>query len=239
MTALFIVLAFQLTQAVAVGELGAPYTFRARHDHFWGGGEGTLSIGPQGLTFQEEDDEDHSRSWSFSQIQRLTVRSPRRLEILTYEDVKWQLNRDRTYHLELLDSEITPEVVAFLRVRLPAPPVSAVLSPAPAQPWHTVPAKHLHSLGGGCLGRLLFTEEALVFESQQREHSRSWPLETLLDLGRMSAFHLRVEAQEGSSLSRGRTYQFQLQEPLPETVYDRLWRRLYEPSSWIGSGSSH
>ena len=71
----------------------------------------------------------------------MKIESPTQLEILTYEDVGWKLGRDRRFEFQIVDGQITPELVLLLRDWLPAGVVSTVFS-EPRDIFYVIPAKH-------------------------------------------------------------------------------------------------
>lgn len=220
-----------LTQSVgAVAAKG--YTFAVKHEHFWGAATGELRISESGIAFESETDRDHSREWDYTEIQELKVAGPTRLRILTYEDVWWKLNSDRRVDFVLTDEEITPEVIAFLRRHLTTPLVTTLL-PTGNQLLYSLPVKHKHGLGGGCEGRLLFTEEGLYYRAKKTRHSRFWSFKEIESLGQTSPFNLRVTVREHTRFGSQRSFQFLLKGALPDEISDLLWRKVFEPESWL------
>lgn len=201
------------------------FSFEARHQRFFRDDDGRLEVTQSGIAYLSHKAEDRSRRWSFEEIQELKVESSRRIRILTYEDVAWQLNRDRSFTFELVDGEVSAELVAFVEERLPTPLVTAVFD-RPEEFSARIPAKHGHALGGGCDGEILFAEDFLIFESSRPDHSRRWRLDQLEDVGSASEFDLRVSTREGS-------FHFQLKRPLDRRAFEALWRRIHEPRNWL------
>jgi len=208
------------------------FQFSVKHDHFWGKGSGELTIDQEVIAYTSEKDNDHSTRWSYRDIQEVKIESPRKIYLRTYEDVWWKLNRDRTFEFELVEGEIKPEVVDFLRERLPVRLVSAVFTP-PDNAAYRVPAKHKHVLGGGCEGQLIFTERGIYYNTSDSDHSRFWPIQDIESLGRMSGSNIRITAWEHSHSGSVRNFQFQLKRPMDGETYERLWRKIYEPESWL------
>ena len=208
------------------------FQFSVKHDHFWRTGSGTLTIDQEGIAYTSEKDDHHSTDWSYSDIQEVKIESPQKIFIRTYEDVWWKLNRDRTLEFELVEGEMSAEVADFLRERLPSALVSAVFTP-PDDAAYRVPVKHKHALGRGCEGQLVFSEEGIYYSASSSDHSRFWPMEDIASLGRMSASHIRITAREHSHSDSVRNFQFQLKRPMDGETYQRLWRRIYEPESWL------
>ncbi|MCH6569926.1 MAG: hypothetical protein IH794_07450 [Acidobacteria bacterium] len=208
------------------------FQFSVKHDHFFRTGSGTLTIDQEGIAYNAEKDNKHSARWSFADIQEVKIESPQKIYLRTYEDVWWKLNRDRTFEFELVEGEIKPEVVDFLRERLPVRLVSAVFTP-PDNAAYRVPAKHRHALGGGCEGQLVFTERGIYYNTSDSDHSRFWPIQDIESLGRMSGSNIRITAWEHSHSGSVRNFQFQLKRPMDGETYKRLWRKIYEPESWL------
>ncbi len=229
----FLVLAIPLSFSWSVmASDNKVFQFSVEHDHFWRKGSGDLTIDQEGITYTSEKDNDHSVDWSYADIQEVKIESPQKLYIRTYEDVWWKLNRDRTLHFELVEGEISAEVVNFLRERLPSALVSAVFTP-PDDAAHTVPVKHKHALGRGCEGQLLFSETGVYYNASDSDHSRFWPIEDIESLGRMSRSNIRITAREHSHSGSIRNFQFQLKRPMDDETYERLWRKIYQPQSWL------
>ncbi len=203
------------------------FSFEAEHKRLLRNRVGELTITAEGIAFQAEKGEDQSHRWSFDEIQELRVESPRRIRILSYEDVRWNLNRDRRFTFELIEGEITPEVVVFLAERIPTPLATAVF-PEPERVLVRIPAKHGHGLGGGCDGEVIVAEEAVFYLTPHTGHSRWWPLEQIESVGARSEYDFRVDTREGG-------FHFQLKRPLERRIFEDLWRRLHEPDSWLDS----
>lgn len=221
-----------LTVLLSLPWLGAAadardYTFQVEHQRFLRKDSGRLEITAAGIAYHSEKKQDRSRSWTYDDIQELTIESPHRVRILTYEDVEWRLNRDRAYVFDLVTGEITLELVAFLAEKLPTPLVTSIF-PEPEGVLLRLPAKHGHALGGGCNGEVVIGEKAVFFKSERTEHSRWWPLEQIENVGSMSEFDFRVVTREGP-------FHFQLKRPLDRPVYENLWRRVHEPRTWLDS----
>ncbi len=229
----FLVLTIPLSFSwLALASGNTVFQFSVEHDHFWRKGSGDLTIDQEGIAYTSEKDNDHSIDWSYVDIQEVKIESPQKLYIRTYEDDWWKLNRDRTLHFELVEGEISAEVVNFLRERLPTRLVSAVFTP-PDDASYTVPVKHKHSLGGGCEGQLVFTERVIYYNTSDSNHSRFWLIEDIESLGRMSRSNIRITAREHSHSGSIRNFQFQLKQRMDDETYELVWRKIYEPESWL------
>ena len=227
----FLILSLWLCLPVIASD-DAVFHFPVKHDHFWGTGSGDLAIDSEGITYTSEKDNDHATHWSYSDIQELKIDTPHKIYLRTYQDVWWQLNRDRTFEFDLVEPDINTQVVDFLRGRLPTRFVSAVFT-QPDNAAFAVPAKHRHALGGGCSGELVFGRTGVYYTSPDSDHSRFWAIEDIESLGRMSRFHFRMTVREHSHSGGIRNFQFQLKRPMDDSTYQQLWRRIYEPPSWL------
>src|SRR5947209_693912 len=75
-------------------------TAEVTHRHLHKQGAGTLVVTDTGLSYKETGKHaEHSRAWKYEQIQQLELRGDT-LRLLTYEDQKWQLGRDRAYEFQ-------------------------------------------------------------------------------------------------------------------------------------------
>ena len=217
-----------------VATASQPFTFAVKHDHVWGAATGLLQIEDNGIAYSSEMDPEHSRKWDYTEIQELKIVSATRVRILTYEDVWWRLNSDRWIDLVLTDQEITAEVTAFLGRHLTTPLVSSVFH-VPDEALYVLPVKHRHALGGGCRGKLLLTQGGLHYTSENAGHRRVWTFDEILGVGHASDFDLRVTVRERQHHQSQRNFQFQLKRALSNEVSNFLWRKVYEPESWLDS----
>jgi len=186
-----------------------------------------LHISPDGISFEErgKKKEADSRSWRYEEIQQLTV-SPSELRILTYQDSKWKLGRDREYVFDRLPEDLAFETYPLWTSKLDQRFIAAVPAPEPAPEWKAE-AKLDHGLSG-TLGTLMIGREQIVFDAGERGASRSWRLIDIENVSSSGPLDLTVTTTEKSGLFRGgsRQFHFQLQQPLIEDQYSALWRRV-------------
>jgi hypothetical protein len=194
-------------------------TFTVQHDHLRKTGAGTLSVHATGIAFEERAEPSHNRSWTWEDIQQLTL-EPDRVRILSYRDQKWQAGRDEDY---VLLGKIPEPVQAEFRQRLGAKYVSAVAEKTAEAVWR-VPVK-LQERIGGSQGELAFTGDHLVFTSTERGASRSWPIELIESVSSANPYELTVYTLERAGWTRGaREFRFQLKTAISEPQYQTLWR---------------
>jgi hypothetical protein len=203
----------------ALFALASILTFNVEHDHLRKTGAGTLSVHDVGIAFEERGEPSHNRSWTWEDIQQLTLQ-PDRVRILSYRDSKWQAGRDEDN--EFL-GKIPAEVQAQFRQRLGAKFVSAVGAPVAEAVWR-IPVK-LQERMRGSEGQLALTRDGLVFTSNERGASRSWPLDLLDSVSSSNPYELTVYTLERAGWTRGpREFRFQLKTPIPDQQYQALWR---------------
>ena len=203
----------------ALFALASILTFNVEHDHLRKTGAGTLSVHDVGIAFEERGEPSHNRSWTWENIQQLML-EPDRMRILTYRDQKWQAGRDEDY---VLIGKIPAEVQAAFRQHLGAKYVSAVPQDAADALWR-IPVK-LHERVGGAEGQLALTRDQLVFTSNERGASRTWPIELIDSVSSSNPYELTVYTLERAGWTRSpREFRFQLKTPIPNEQYQALWR---------------
>ena len=201
-----------LIGAVALG--AQPFTFSVRH--------GVLRITDSYISFE---DKKHSHEWKYSDIQQLSL-SPERMRLLTYEDQRWKLGRDREYVFDHLPPQMAEQLYPFLRSMLDQRFIAELSEPLSKPLWQ-VDVKFERGRGGS-EGTLLVGDEKIVYQTEARGQSRTWRYKDIDNISSSSAFEITLMTLERSGWSRGAPseFRFQLKEPLPENRYNDLWRRL-------------
>lgn len=216
-------LAFLATAAPAAAQT---YTYEVRHRHVHGGAMGTLRISPDGINFDErgKKNKPEKYSWRYEEIQQLTVGGSE-LRVLTYEDSKWKLGRDREYVFDRLPRDPGVEVNPMLSRTLDQRYIAALADKRPSE-WK-VGAKLGHGLSG-TLGTLTVSGDELIFDTKKPDESRSWRLMDIENVSNTGSLDLTITTNEKSGLFRGgmRQFRFQLQQALSEERYNELWRRV-------------
>lgn len=191
--------------------------FPVTHVHLRRDEPGKLSIGADGVRYTEtkvpKKGELHDFFWDWTEIQKLTL-TPERIEIQTYEDAKWLLNRDRVFTFK---GEDLDAAYPLLRDNLPRRFVPEIaLETAPDA---KLLARRLESRNKGYTGALLFAQDRLVFRSDTPAGSHTWIWDEVDNISSTDPLQLTVS-------SLGTDYRFQLREPLSNDLYNRLWRKL-------------
>lgn len=203
------------------------FTYEVRHRHVHGGAAATLRISPESLSFEDhnKNNKGDSREWKYGEIQQLTI-GVTEIRVLTYEDSKWKLGRDREYVFDRIPSDLAIEVYPMLSRILDQRFIAAVASPHSAAQWE-IGAKLTRDLKGA-MGRLIVSNDRIVFDTKKRSEARSWRIADVENVSSSGPFDLTITTGEKTGAFRGghREFHFQLEEPLPEDRYNALWREV-------------
>jgi hypothetical protein len=197
-----------------------------RHKHAVKAGDGELRFTDASVSFAEKGKrQKHSREWKYGEIQELVLR-PDRLQIRTYNDIGWQLGRDREYDFELLSTERIAEIYPFLRARMDQRLVVAIAEPVASPLWQ-VNAKLLEGRGGS-QGTVVVGEDHIVYKCERPGEARTWAINDIENVSSSGPFDLTFTTFERSASFYGnrREFRFQLKEALPEARYQALWQRI-------------
>lgn len=205
--------------------LAQPFELVVKKDQFFGSSEGTLVFGAEDVVY-ETDDANDARRWAYDDIKQIQIRSPTRVRVRTYEDQGWiRFGADRTFEFEVIEGEVSPDLVAFLWDHIELPMVTAVFPVAGAAPWLSVPVK----LRQGSQGVVQLYEDRLVYVTDHDEHARAWRPMDLRLVYQPNRHRLNIDAYEGGG-DRTRTFSFDLKQPLPASFLESIWQRVYTPS---------
>lgn len=214
-----------LMMTAATGAAQQPVTFEVKHNHFPKWGEGTLSIGDTGIAYTEPKKMSHSRSWVWESIQQLTLERGS-IRLLTYEDEKLALGRDREFSFSALPSDAAGQLLTTLRMHLGTRLIAA-LADTRGSLDYGIAAKLLKGRKG-TEGVLRFSAGMIMFDTDEGHDSRMWTAEDIETLAHPSPDELSVTVRERGGLRRlsTREFRFQLKEPMLEARYQALWRSM-------------
>jgi hypothetical protein len=197
-----------------------------RHRHLRHGANGELRVSPDGISFTEAGKgAKHSRKWTYDEIQQLEL-SQGQLRILTYEDNKWELGRDREYVFDQLPAGFALGVYAQWRDRLDARFVADFPDDAVTVVWERA-AKLLGTVRGS-QGVLRVGMDRIVYQTGAEGQSRTWRLADIENVASAGEFDLSVVTREHHGVWNAgtREFRFQLKQALPESQFNDLWRRI-------------
>lgn len=193
-------------------------------------GRGQLQVAEQGIEFTAAK-ADNSRRWSYADIQHFDRLSETEFVLLTYEDRRWRLGRDRQIHFVLTSGAITDELFAMISARMGRPVTDRVVRDLAAGGYR-LSVKHLHRFGG-CQGTLLFSGDAVVFKADNPKDARVWKLSRDIEsVWSAGPYHLELHVYENNrrEFSRARVFKFDLKKPLDPAFYRELKLKMFRRS---------
>lgn len=208
--------------AGALWAQSGPYEVRHRHLH--NGRPGLLHIDSQSISFEERGTTKHSLSWQFDDIRQLVLGTDT-LRVVSYEDNRWLLGRDRIYVFDRLPAALVADWYPIFRQRLDQRFVAALADDRMQTEWQ-IPAKSIQGRGGSRLGSRLDSQgivlvgpDGVIYKCGRPGQSRTWRITDLINVSSSDAFDLTITTRE-------RDFRFQLKHSLPEARYNELWRRI-------------
>ena len=211
----------------AAGLLGAQ-TFPVVHKKdLWPDAAGEIRITDSAIEFQASK-EKHSRRWEYADIQHFDRRSEREFVVMSYEDERKYLGRDRRFHFALTEGAISDELFQTIAKRIGKPVTDRVVGGEPAG-GYAVPVKHLHSLGG-CEGELRFLDDRIVYSTQHKPDAREWRIEPDIDsVWSTNPYQIELHVYEDNrrEFSHTRVFKFDLKQRLNPEVYSALKMRRF------------
>ncbi len=207
--------------------LSAQTLLVAHKKAFWRDGRGTIEITNEAIVYQAKKKND-SRIWEYSDIQHLDRMSESEFSLLTYEDQKPFLGRDRRYHFVITEGRLSDALFRKISQRLRKPVTNRVFGRIKGAQYE-VPVKHLHRWGG-CHGRLKFTDDGVYYLTDEKKHRRQWRLaQDIQSVWSMDRFRLEIHTYHNNQreFSRTQAYRFQLKRPLHHVFYRDLKLKLY------------
>jgi hypothetical protein len=217
--------------------LSGAQTFNVTHRYWHHDGTGTFTVTSDSISFTETGKHaEHSRVWKYGQIQQLELTQDS-LTILTYEDQKWQLGRDRSYSFVKLPEGFAKSVYPMWRDTLDQRFIAA-LADNEITALAEFPAK-LTGFVKGVEGTLVFGEDRILFRARKPAESRTWRFSDIENIASAGPFDLSIVTLEhhGAWNAGGRDFRFQLQRPLEEARFNELWRKVVG-RSLAGSAST-
>jgi len=198
------------TQATATPNWQGP----AKLKRTLGGTSGTLLIDAARVQFRPTKGE--ARLWPITEIKNLDLR-PRRMFLTGYERRGGLRLGTRTFRFDL--GEAMPASVAGDLAARVGKPTQNRNPETKAPAFGTMPAHH-RTPRGGSNGTLRFRDDGVDYVTQRANDSRSWRWADIQTLSNLDPYHLVLSGYL-------ETYSFDLKEPLPRELYDRLSDEVY------------
>ena len=205
------------TDAVAQGDSAHALKWQspARLHHGLKTKRGSLILSGDGIDFRC-DEARFSHHWPYSEVKTFDLTSLR-LVITDYENRPHRMPGERRFRFDLANS-IPPAVAAQLALRVGKPVRNG--DPDPKGPsLVTIPARH-GTRFGGTNGTLRFRDDGIDYVAAGGEGSRSWRWSDIQTLANPDPYHFRIGGYRD-------IFEFELKQPMPRQLFDRLWDRLY------------
>lgn len=177
---------------------------------------GRLTISDAGVSYRS----DHRKTVidiPLLKIFKADLSDPKAIRITTYDIMKQRLLGRQVHVFRLRHGAHDEGLARFLAGAVQRPVVGSF--GLALQPEFVIRAYHRHRLGG-CHGTIQIGEAGIGFLSGKPNDSRTWLYRDVETVGTMNAFHFRVT-------TLAETFNFDLQERLPEAVYADTARRIY------------
>jgi hypothetical protein len=203
------------------------FTFPVEHNHKFKSCKGDLMINGEGVEYRTTH-KNHSRKWTYIDIKMITLVSPRRVNVLTYESRPLTLGRDEAFQFKVLKGELSKDVNDFLLARVSRPLATSFVK-SEENPQYAIPVRHRQSFGSD-QGTLKVYADTVAYESVSTKSSRRWRWTDIQSISRMGPYQFSVTTYEPKFGGPTKTYNFDLKERMEDSVYDLLWSRIYKPT---------
>lgn len=223
-----VILGMMLLLFALSGVKGAEFKFQVRHDHGLKSCRGELLFAEDEVVFTAANQK-HSRTWSYRDIQQIGLTAADQLTLLTYEDRKLLLGKDRSFRFLLTQGTADQALWSFLQGKVTRPLVSDVIpSEIPAK--YKIPVKHQRRVIG-TEGFLEIAERYVIYRTRVKGDSRIWRYEEIDSIGSTGPYQLRITTMERvhGEIGGDKNYIFNLKERLAPEAYDFIWWKLNGP----------
>jgi hypothetical protein len=203
-----------LILVLAIAAAGAQ--FPMRHRHLRGGCEGTLEVGEAGVRFAGP--KGHGWQWKLDQIRQLEL-APDRIVVVSYDNGRLP-ETERRYEFD--GAVPATELYALLKDRMDQRLVAELPPPPGGAAW-SLQVKHVGRAGS--LGTLELTPETIAYRTPAKDESRTWRYTDIANISSSGPFQLTITTFELAPAHYGgrRDFNFELQQPITEARYNRLW----------------
>jgi hypothetical protein len=204
------------------------FTYSVSHQHTMKDCRGVLKITMEGIEYTTAGKD--SRKWTFDDIRTIEVKSPTKVLIISYEDQKRWMGKDKVFEFNLLDKKATPELSAFLLAHVKRPMKLAVFPDVAEKPVYELPVKHLHAVTGS-RGVLRIYPDKVLYWTEVTGDSRYWRMHDIERFSQPDRFRFQIVSYVPETGGPTESYDFQLMQDLPDGLYDYVWVRLH-PSTY-------
>lgn len=174
---------------------------------------GTLILDDSGVEFRSDK---FSKRWPYAEIQTFDL-SPRELTLTSYENRPWHEPGVRRFRFTFSES-MPPEVASEFTARVGKPAINGVPAPKSVA-IAEIPAHH-RTWSRGSNGILRLRDDGIDYVTKDGRDSRSWRWADIQTIANSNPYELRITAYR-------EIVEFDLKQPLPREIFERMWGRLY------------
>ncbi len=190
---------------------------------------GSLTISTTGVDFRPANGE--PIHWALDDIRSVDLPNPRKLSLITYRNRHWHLPGDRPFDFKLKKA-IPSEVAAEFIHSVGKPAINGIPLSRGSR-FATIGARR-RTRTGGSNGVLRFRDGGIDYVAAKGNDSRSWRWADIRTVAHPEPYRLRIAGYL-------ETFDFELKQPLPDDLFDRVWDHLYAQGLNIGAreGEAH
>lgn len=174
---------------------------------------GTLILDDNSVEFRSDQ---FSKRWPYVEIQTFDL-APKELTLTTYENRQWHEPGVRRFRFAL-DKQMPPDVASEFTARVGKPVRDGV--PAPESAAITEIPAHHRTWSGGSNGTLRLKDDGIDYVTEDGRDSRTWRWADVQTIANSNPYELRITAYR-------EIVEFDLKQPLPREIFERMWDRLY------------
>jgi len=184
------------------------------HETFRKPYHGTFTLTDKGVEFHSPK---RSLRFLWTDVLTFDLAGPAALTITSYENRPLHEPGNRRFHFTLARS-MPPDIAARFAALVERPVINA--APQSGTPVITEVPAHRRGRFGGSNGSLRFREDGVDYITSETRDARSWRWSDLQTIANPGPWEFRVTGWR-------EIVEFDLKQPMPVELFDRLWNRLY------------
>jgi hypothetical protein len=174
---------------------------------------GTLLIDDAGIEFQSRQ---FKERWAWLDIYSFDL-AAHEFTLISYQNRHWHEPGDRRFHFTLSEP-IPPAVASELSTRVARPARNG--DPQPAAPATAEIPAHRRAFSGGSNGTLRLREDGIDYLTKDGRDARSWRWDDIETIANPNPWEFRIGGYREIA-------EFDLKQPMPRELFERIWDRLY------------
>ena len=175
---------------------------------------GRLFVDDDGIEFRAGK---LSHRWGWGDIRTFTLSGPQAVTITDYENRHWHEPGEQTFTFTLA-IPVPPGLAARMAAMVARPVINGDPEPNVSS-IAEIPA-HRRERFGGSNGTLRFREDGIDYATPDDRDGRSWRWSDIQTIANSDPWQFRVTAYR-------EIVEFDLKQPMPRALFDRLWTKLY------------